>query len=214
MRLPAVAILAATVLSPSRIVFLGTDFSHATFYDEHLVKEKSFKGEDPVSDLTESKVPDWNHQTAIYFADEAPDFGWKNPEVDLGQSTIANKTVTTNAIKTVAPAKTAVSQLTPELLSSEVENYVAKGSDEMGFLVMVDQINKRHGVIIHCILFNRGTGEVLFAERTTGNPGGYGIRNYYLNGLKPAIKKFMKDAKRRRPATSSGDIGSGLRNTL
>jgi hypothetical protein len=192
----AVAVMAAQGAS-RRTVFVGVDFTHASFYDEHLLKARAAtrSGEDPVHDLLDAKIPSWNRESAIFFGEMAGKYGMAG-DVDLSTSEELNKGVGAGAVRWSPPPRSSASALTPELLAAEVKPYIKADAAGTGILVVVDQVNKKYGVIAQVIAFECVTGRIIHAERLIGKASGFGLRNYYLNGLKHLIKDGMKNIER------------------
>jgi hypothetical protein len=194
-------VLAAAVMAAQgagrATVFVGVDFTHASFYDEHLLSTHGMtqSHEDPIHDLLDAKIPSWNRESAIFFGELAPKYGMAG-DVDLSTSEELNKGVGAGAVKWSAPPRSSASALTPELLQTEVKPYIKADAADTGILVVVDQVNKKYGVIAQVIAFERSTGRIIYAERLNGSASGFGLRNYYLNGLKRVIKDGMKNIER------------------
>jgi hypothetical protein len=121
----AVAVMAAQGAS-RRTVFVGVDFTHASFYDEHLLKARAAtrSGEDPIHDLLDAKIPSWNRESAIFFGELAGKYGMAG-DVDLSTSEELNKGVGAGAVRWSPPPRSSASALTPEVLEAEVKPYAA-----------------------------------------------------------------------------------------
>ena len=182
-----------------KVVFFGADFSRAAFYDEHLVKERAMTEhgwDEPTTDLVQNKIPSWNRECAIFFGQASASVGWPHEmDVDLGESDQINKGIAVTAVKWGPPPRSDIPALTPEVLSSEVKPYLSPDSQDLGALLFVDQISKPVGAIVQFIVFDRADGKILLAKRYETKASGFGLRNYYLNALKDALKKGMKEAR-------------------
>ncbi len=197
----AIFLAAATLPTlPSKVTFLGVDFRHAAFYDEHILKERAVNtrsGEsEPISDLIHGKIPSWNRETCIFFGKElgSHSLAGMATDVDFSISAAGNGEVTGEAVKWIPPSRKDVAPLSDDLLAREIEPYLLSSTDA-GLLLVVDQINKEEGVIAHYILFRRSDGSVIKTERFRNKASGVGIRNYYLNGLKRTIKDVIHSVK-------------------
>ncbi len=201
------AVTAAT--TSWKVVFVGVDFSRASFYDEHLLKGRAMTEhgwDEPTTDLVQNKIPSWNRECAIFFGEAPSSVGWPHEmDVDLGTSDQINKGIAVTAVKWGPPPVSDLPALTPELLSAEVKPYLSPDSHgELGALLFVDQISKPVGAIAQFIVFDRATGQVLMAKRYETKASGFGLRNYYLNALKDALKKGMKEARHLPPEPAAG----------
>lgn len=182
---------------PPSVVMLGVDFTHAVFYDEHILKEKAVNTRsgltEPVADLIEAKIPTWNRETVIFFGQEvgSDPLAGMTVEADPKISEARNAEVLPDAVKWIAPKAKDAPALSDERLKEETEPYLAPGENKAGLLLVVDQINKEEGVVAHYVLFRRDTGAVIKSERFSNKASGVGLRNYYLNGL----KRFVKDVR-------------------
>ena len=188
-----------------KVVFFGADFSHASFYDEHLVKERAMTEhgwDEPTTDLVQNKVPSWNRECAIFFGQASSSVGWPHEmDVDLGESDQINKGIAVTAVKWGPPPVSDIPPLTPEIEASEVKPYLSPESHgELGALLVVDAVSKPIGAVADFIVFDRATGQIRMARRYETKASGFGLRNYYLNAFKDALKKGMKDSRKSVPA--------------
>ena len=62
-------------------------------------------------------------------------------------------------------------------------------------MIVAEEISKVQGVWTHIILFDRSTGSIIAAEQLNTEPGGFGVHNFYLNGLKDAAKTVVRMVK-------------------
>jgi len=158
--------------------YLGVDFSRCSFFDPYF----------QYMDVAKSKVPSWNQRTL-------EDISLKFPmpvAPDLTVSEKQNAKVPEAAFKTMAPdpAKWALSDA---VVHEEIAPYVGKKNSGHGLLFIAEQLSKPVGVNAHYVVFDRKTGEIILLDQMTGEAGGFGIHNYYLNGLKAVAAKAQKE---------------------
>jgi hypothetical protein len=175
-------------------IFLGVDFSHATFYDDYVLREvRDANGRSPaVNDLLASKIPSWNNETGAHLQNRIRCRCPLPAQIDLAVSTKANTTVRPEAVK-LALTTTAKGDLPAEILADILAPYRSDEGPARGVLLVVQQINKP-AVVIHEVIFNRKDGKWVKVEREQRNGHGMGLHSYYLNPLKDAAEHAMKAA--------------------
>lgn len=161
------------------VVFLGVDFTHAVFYDEHFVPDH----------LLAEEIPSWNEGAAFYFGRKMCAEG---TAIDLKISESQNANVPRSAVTHIAPSKKDAPPLTADLVRSEIAPYVSPSTSGVGILVVMDQVNKRYGAIGQVIVFGRSTGEPKAFDRFKEGGHGHGVRNYYMNPIKEIAGKACK----------------------
>lgn len=82
----------------------------------------------------------------------------------------------------------------PDQIEKFVKNYKIKGKDGIGILLLAESYNKAvEMATYHFVAVNMKTGKVLFQERIKGEPGGFGLRNYWAGSIHQVIEKIEKD---------------------
>jgi len=158
--------------------YLGVDFSRTSFFDPYF----------QYSDVAKGKVPSWSQRTL-------EDISLKFPmpiSVDLSVSEKHNAKIAESAFKTIAPdpGKWA---LNDSVVREEIAPYTGKKLSGHGFLIVAEQLSKPVGVIAHYVVFDRKSGEIILLDQVQAEAGGFGIHNYYLNGLKGVAAKAQKE---------------------
>ncbi len=83
---------------------------------------------------------------------------------------------------------------TPEQVEKFVKQYKFKNKEGIGVLLLAESYNKAVGMATyHFVAINMKTGKVLFQERIKGEPGGFGLRNYWAGSIHQVIEKIEKD---------------------
>lgn len=71
--------------------------------------------------------------------------------------------------------------------------YNFEGATGIGLMFNIESFNKINNEASLWVTFvNMGTGEVLITERMTANPGGMGLRNYWLGAVREIMEKVKK----------------------
>lgn len=177
---PAKALIARPgILSHGETLqYLGVDFSRTAFFDPYF----------EYMDVAKHKVPSWS-QRAL------EDISLKFPmplAPDLSVSEKQNAKIPESAFKTMAPdpGKWALNDM---VVRQEIAPWVGKKLSGHGLLIVAEQLSKPVGVVAHYVVFNRKSGEIILLDQMTAEAGGFGIHNYYLNGLKGVAAKAQKE---------------------
>lgn len=158
--------------------YLGVDFSRCVFFDPYF----------QYNDVAKSKVPSWS-QRAL------EDISIKFPmpvTPDLAITEKRNAKIPESAFKTMAadPGKWA---LNDTVVHEEIAPWVSKKNSGHGLLIVAEQLSKPVGVVAHYVVFDRKTGEIILLDQLTADCSGFGIHNYYLNGLKAVAARALKE---------------------
>jgi hypothetical protein len=82
-------------------------------------------------------------------------------------------------------------KLTPDIIQTIVESYSFKGYSGIGIMFVVETLDKTMAEGALFVTFiNLNTKEVLFTERMTGEPGGFGLRNYWAGSVYNILKRI------------------------
>ncbi len=160
------------------LTYVGVDFSRTVFYDQYFTFD----------DVAHGKIPSWNQRP---FEDIQAEFPMPLT-ADLAVSEKINKKVNERAFVTTAPdpAKWA---LTDTVVHQEIAPYLDKKQSGHALLIVAEQLSKPSGVVAHYVVFDRRSGEIVLLDQLSGDAGGFGIHNYYLNGLKDVAKHARKE---------------------
>jgi len=81
--------------------------------------------------------------------------------------------------------------MTKEDISTIVNSYNFKSLSGVGLLFVVESFSKIEGKAYMWVTFiNLSSKEVLFTERMTGAPSGFGVRNYWAGGVYNVMKQM------------------------
>lgn len=86
----------------------------------------------------------------------------------------------------------------PHYMPDDITRFVAgydslKGSG-IGIVFIAESLSKTDDeAYFHFVAFNMSTKEVLIQQRLRGEPGGFGIRNYWANALHDVIRKVQRN---------------------
>jgi hypothetical protein len=83
--------------------------------------------------------------------------------------------------------------LSPDLVEQIVSDYDFKGKSGIGLIFNVESLNKLIEEGSFWVTFvNMGTKEVLFTERLTAPPSGFGMRNFWAGSVNGVLAKIKK----------------------
>lgn len=167
---------AGSLAGVNEIVYVGSDYSGAVFYDPYI----------EYNDLVNSKIPSWNRRALEDVLLEAP----VRINSDLDVSTERNKTIESSAVL-MGPTTPAPKTLNLDVLRQEISPYVSASKSGTALLFVVESVIKDYGFISHFVVFNRANGEVILWDQGMTQPGGFGVHNYYLNALKEQVENAM-----------------------
>ncbi|MBI3770609.1 MAG: hypothetical protein HY271_19235 [Deltaproteobacteria bacterium] len=159
------------------LTYVGVDFSRTVFYDQYF----------QFADVAHGKIQSWNQRALEDIQGQFP----MPVTSDLAVSDKLNNKVSERAFVTTPPdpAKWA---LTDSVVHQEITPWVDKKQSGHALLIVAEQLSKPSGVVAHYVVFDRRSGEIVLLDQLTGNAGGFGIHNYYLNGLKDVANHARK----------------------
>lgn len=80
---------------------------------------------------------------------------------------------------------------TPEDIERFVKDYKLKDKEGIGIVFIAEAYNKAVGMATyHFVAINMETGKVIFQDRIQGEPGGFGLRNYWANSIYEVIDEI------------------------
>jgi len=81
------------------------------------------------------------------------------------------------------------------MITSMVNNYSStEYPDELGLVFIVESLNKNEQLAtVHVTVFNLGTKEIVKSVKYTGEPRGFGFRNYWAGAFNDVIENIEKD---------------------
>ena len=166
--------------------WLGIDFSHVQLVGEFA----QFGGIDSndAEDLRREYFPGWNmlilNEPKKYDLKEA--FRRSDMIMNVDMIMKHNANAETKDMKTYSP-KT--------FKNEEIKNFVSlydlKESKGLGLVFIAEALNKTtESGSFQVVVFNLESKEILLAERVTGKPQGFGIRNYWAGAIHKIIKEI------------------------
>ncbi|MEP6738671.1 MAG: hypothetical protein ABJA70_24315 [Chryseolinea sp.] len=167
------------------VTWLGLDFSHNKFIGD---REK-FGSESDVRKLMEA----WN-DLIIKEADKY------NIAKAIDRSKVEYAVEVTNEHNAEQDVMSMFSDSEKDYLHLKVADveqlisgYDFKGKTGIGLMFVVESFNKTNVEgSVFVTFINMGTREVLFTERVTAEPGGFGMRNYWAGSIREVIEKIRK----------------------
>lgn len=174
------------------LTFLGIDFSLAK-----MVGSEGFSDPEAIQSQYFGK---WNY--LLLDENEKYDlkgaFRKRNIDYDIDVVTENNDNVEYIDMVTNKTPKS----LTDEEIQKTVKKYKIDSDNALGLVFMVHSFNKlQEQAIVHVLVINNKSRKVLFNEKISGKPGGFGMRNYWgrsfyniLNDIKKTyFEKWKKD---------------------
>jgi len=80
-------------------------------------------------------------------------------------------------------------RFTAEDIQAFVDGYDLGGKEGIGILFIAECLDKSYEEAwFHFVAINMKTGEILLQQRLRGEPGGFGLRNYWANSVYRVIK--------------------------
>jgi hypothetical protein len=186
MSVVAIAQSEKDVIAASELTWFGIDFSKAQFVGSfNQFAEAGEKGGDQIK---HTFFPAWNDVVANerekYDLKKA--YNKSSINYDLDVVTKRNAAVDANKLVTLNSEE---GRITKEEIAKVVSQYKSTKKG-VGVVYIVDTYSKadERGVI-WVAFFDMATRKVLIAEKFTGKPGGFGLRNYWM---KPVFEVMMK----------------------
>ena len=89
-------------------------------------------------------------------------------------------------------------KLSTEAIQGVVNTYDFSGYSGIGFMIIIESFDKPAQRASMCVTFiNLNTKEVLFAQRLTNSPSGFGLRNYWASTVYSILKKIRSTEYRK-----------------
>lgn len=161
------------------VVWLGLDFSFAQF-----IKPYDFPS---AEELQRRYIPEWN------------DMIFREPDKYNIRKYLINNNISyhlaeVNAFNEQIDPSQIFSEgkepLTLEVLEEDVSKY-ENGKDELAVMMYVVAFNKSADRgIFYFVVIDRSSGRLLFVEKVSADPGGFGIRNYWLGSYHRSLKSL------------------------
>jgi hypothetical protein len=174
------------------ITYLGIDFTNVKVFGHQdgeisdLV-DRQFSG---INQLVLNEPKKYNLQKAFH-RDSVPN--------NLQFVTVRNKTIVDTAIKSTDLNN--VFHLNKSDIDNIVRGYDFGDKKGVGFLFVMESLNKKdERGSMYCTFIDMGTKKVLYTERLTEKPSGFGLRNYWGHTIYEALddiadKKYKEWAR-------------------
>jgi hypothetical protein len=103
-----------------------------------------------------------------------------------------------NEINEKAPVEDMETSKTPEYTKEDIEKFVSgykpKQKNGIGILFVAETLNKaKEEAYYHFVAIDLKTNKVLIHDRLRGQPGGFGLRNYWGGSIYSVIKDINKN---------------------
>lgn len=167
------------------VTWLGLDFT----YNKFIGDREKFGSESDVRKLMES----WNQ----FFIKEADKY---NVAKSIDRSKVENALEVTNEHNAEQDVMSMFSDSEKDYLHvkvSDVEQLISgydfKGKTGIGLMFVVESFNKINVEgSVYVTFINMGSREVLFTERVTAEPSGFGQKNYWAGAIHGVLEKIRK----------------------
>jgi hypothetical protein len=185
-----VAQTASDFFTPSRIRYMGIDYSHVKLIGDF----SEFMGAGEATEQTMRKIyfPGWN----TLFQEEPDKYNVKSM-IKKGDVVydfdMVNSLNAKSSTEPMEATKTPV--YTKEDIQKFIRNYGTMQREGIAVLFIAESLNKTaNEAYFHFVAFRLADNEILIHERLRGEPKGAGLRNYWAG----AIYDIMEDIKKNR----------------
>jgi hypothetical protein len=169
---------------------VGFDFTKAVFADSHFLDSSS-------EDIRTKLVPAWNREGSLELQQRLWDEGVRSI-VDPSSTEHENLSISQSQLFGL-PTK--LEFIDAGRRTRNVSRYV--GGSGVAILGMVESLSKEaDAASIAWFLFDRSSGQILRSGFAKGTTGGSGVHDFYLKGIKKAIRSAASEiasAVRQRP---------------
>ena len=172
------------------ITWLGLDFSKIKLYGNF--DQFSGAGEKTPEDLRDVYFKAWNdliiNEPKKFNLEKA--FQKSTVEWDLEYMEKRNFRTDADGLMSKSSSSTSISLSD---IQENINEYKLDGKTGIGLVFIMESFNKgRETATMHIVFFNMASKEVLLAEKVTGSPGGFGIRNYWAGSIYHVLKQLWK----------------------
>jgi hypothetical protein len=194
---PAVAQSKSEVFNPGTpVTWLGLDFSEAKFIGdrERLGSESDLHHLlDALNELMVKEADKYNVAAAL-----------KKKSVENAIEVTTEHNAGLDVLSMISSDGKDHVHLSPEGVQNIISQYDFKGKSGIGLMLNVESFNKLVEEGSFWVTFiDMGSKEILFTERVTAPPSGFGMRNYWagsVNGVLTKIKKKEFDNWKKKHA--------------
>lgn len=153
------------------ITYLGIDYTHVKVFGHQdgevsdLVDRQFYA----INQLVLNEPKKYNVAKALHRTEIPSDVSFVNEK---------NKTIVDSAI--ASTDLTNVFHLDKKAIENIVKGYNFGGKTGIGFLIVMESLNKKdERGTLYCTFVDMSTSKVIYTERFTEKPGGFGLRNYW-----------------------------------
>ncbi len=168
------------------VTWLGLDFTLCKLVDQFAFTNAEH--------LASSYIPEWNSfvNTESSKYDVKKYFMKPDMQINIDFTNEYNASINPDSL-----VQDKIYSLNSNLVKSDAKKYTSSGLEGMGVVMYVEYFNKNILTGSYWLTFiDLKTGDVIFIDKVTGKPRGFGIRNYwiatFLNSLKSINKKMPK----------------------
>lgn len=169
----------------TEITWLGLDFSGAKFIGdrERLGSESDIRHLlDALNELMIKEADKYNVAAAL-----------KRKEVQNAIEVVNEHNAQLDILSMVSADGNDHVHLNPDAVEQIISSYDFKGKSGIGLIFNVESFNKLIEEGSFWVTFvNMGTKEVLFTERLTAPPSGFGMRNFWAGSVNGVLAKIKK----------------------
>jgi hypothetical protein len=177
--------------------WLGIDYSHVKLIGEFT--EISSAGEKTAVQIKKTYFPAWNN--LIVNEPKKYDIAGMLRKEKIGYDIdMINEINEKTAVEEMETTKT------PEYTKDDIEKFVKgynpKQKNGIGLLFVAETLNKaKEEAYYHFVAIDLKTNKVLIHDRLRGQPGGFGLRNYWAGSVYNVIKDINKSRYKAWKAT-------------
>ena len=183
---PALGQDKSDVFNPStEITWLGLDFSGAKFIGdrERLGSESDIRRLiDAINELMIKEADKYNVAAAL-----------QKKSVENAIEVTTEHNAELDVLAMISPEGKDHIHLNPSEVEGIISSYDFKGKSGIGLMFNVESLNKLIEEGSYWVTFvNMGSKEVLFTERVTSPPSGFGLRNFWAGSVNGVLAKIKK----------------------
>jgi len=171
--------------SSAEVTWLGLDFSGAKFIGdrERLGSESDIRHLlDAINDLMVKEADKYNVAAAI-----------QKKKVEYATDVVKEHNAELDVLSMISAEGKDHVHLSPSGVEEIIASYDFKGKTGIGMMFNVESLNKLIDEGSYWVTFvNMGNKEVLFTERVTAPPSGFGMRNFWAGSVNGVLAKIKK----------------------
>lgn len=170
------------------VAWLGIDYSNVQLKGNFSQFEGL--GDNDVQDIQAKFFPAWN-ELIVYEPDKydiKKIFKLGSISYEINMIMKLNAEADSKKMLTYNPA-----EYDEERINEIISNYSLENKDGLGLCFVAETLDKVEELgYYHVVVINLKTKQVLMSERVKGEPGGFGIKNYWAGSIYNALKAINK----------------------